>query len=107
MVKQTSRKKPKKKRTPEDKGKVRITPDRGPSLGGITVTVSGLNFKKSVHCRFDKVVVTGNVRKGNKKAFCVAPMFARVGVVKVDVSVDGGRTYLPGIDYKLDADAAN
>jgi len=34
-------------------------------------------------------------------AFCVAPMFARVGVVKVDVSVDGGRTYLPGIDYKL------
>jgi len=63
--------------------------------------VFGMNFKTGVKCRFDNIVVTGEVSKRKDTALCVTPMFARVGVIPMSVSVDGGRTFSPAVDFHL------
>jgi len=86
-------------------GELRLVPDRAPPLGGIYISVYGPRFTRTAHCRFDKIVVTGTVSRQKTKAFCVAPMFARVGVIPVSVSVDGGRTFSPAVDFHLGENA--
>ena len=75
------------------------------SLGGERVIVFGLNFKTGVKCRFDNVVVTAVVIKRIGTAWCVTPMFARVGVIPMSVSVDGGRTFSSAVDLHLGRNA--
>ena len=86
-------------------GEIRLVPGRAPPLGGIYISVYGPRFKSTAHCRFDNIVVKGIVSKKKTKAYCVVPMFARVGVIPVSVSVDGGRTFSPAVDFHLGENA--
>ena len=82
-------------------GPVRILPNVGTLLGGFPVRVSGPCFKsRRVLCRFNKTIVSGVVVTPNV-AICVPPMFTRVGVVPLSVSVDGGDTYTSAVGLKL------
>ena len=78
-----------------------IAPDVGILLGGFPVRVAGPCFKNGrVLCRFNKTISSGVVATPIN-AFCVPPMFARVGVVPLSVSVDGGATFTSAADLKL------
>ena len=78
---------------------LKLSPRRASLLGGSPITVSGPCFTR-LSCRFDNTVVTGN-NISPKKAICVAPMFVRVGVIPVSVSVNGGFTFMPAGDINV------
>ena len=86
-------------------GEILLVPDQAPPLGGTYIYVYGPSFTRTAHCRFDKTVVKGKVDRKKTKALCVTPMFARVGVIPVSVSVDGGRTFSPAVDFHLGENA--
>ena len=82
-----------------------LHPDQASPLGGTSISVYGPRFTRTAHCRFDNIVVMGKVSRTKTKALCVTPMFARVGVIPVSVSVDGGRTFSPAVDFRLGENA--
>ena len=84
----------------------RIWPTTGSMLGGFPVAVYGpCSTSGRILCRFNKTVSKGVITKKKDKrknyVICVTPMFARVGTVPLSVSVDGGVTYTPAVDFVL------
>ena len=71
-----------------------ITPSRGPSLGGVIVSVRGANLKsEGLMCRFGATAVSGAGARlvTSTVVACVAPTNAgREGKVNVEVSVNEG-----------------
>ena len=78
-------------------GVIRPDPSYGNMLGGTGIMVSGTQLYVSVdddiQCTFDGIAVKG-VYVDQENILCISPLLSRTGRVPLQVSVDGGTTFL-------------
>ncbi|XP_063003497.1 sushi domain-containing protein 2 isoform X2 [Elgaria multicarinata webbii] len=72
-----------------------ISPYSGTLLGGKDFMLLNVTFNTnhSVKCRFAKVFETNGYVAEDGRVHCISPLLYQIGIVSLDISQDGGRTF--------------
>ena len=85
------------------KKRITVSPNVGHTFGGYRISLVGLCLNKQVNVmfRFDGEHKVVGEKQNDIAVSCIVPTIGRTGQVKMEVSLDGGATYIASSTYFL------